>query len=97
VSVLFIIDSAEASMAFKLAFDMAYKGDQIHFIFLGKGCNHITSISLIKSLKFATGLHCLKSNLEHISSKNKNQLVNWIDYFGFVELIEKCDTIISWH
>lgn len=98
MSVLFVIGRfQESGTAFRLAEEMAQNGHAIHFLFTGEGCRHAADRESMRSIDFAKGAHCLKSDCEAEDLLDKiADGVKTIDYDGWVRLIEDCGKIVSW-
>jgi len=99
MSVLFVIGRfQESGTAFRLAEKMARDGHVIHFLFTGKGCRHAADRESMKSIDYAEGVHCLRSDCEAEGLLDKiADGVETIDYDGWVGLIEDCGKIVSWN
>jgi len=98
MSVLFVVGRfQEARTAFRLAEEMARDGGKIYFMFTGKGCLHATDGELMKSLEYAEGIHCLKSDCEKEGILDKMvEGVKPSDYHVWIGLVEECEKIVSW-
>ena len=68
----------------------ALLGNEINFLFIGEGSKLIDNYQFVDSISFAR-LFVLKDD-----SKNSIKGVESVDYYGWIKLIEFCDTIINW-
>ena len=98
MSVLFVIGRfQEGGTAFRLAEKMASDGHVIHFLFTGKDRRHATDEELTKSLDYAEGIYCIRSDCEAEGLLDEiADGVETIEYDGWVGLIEDCGKIVSW-
>jgi sulfur relay protein TusB/DsrH len=98
MSVLFVLGRfQENATAFRLAEEMARDGAKIDILFTRKGCLHATERELVRSLEYADGIHCLKSDCEAEGILDKiADGVRLTDYDGWVRLLEDCGKIVSW-
>ena len=93
---LFVVGAhLEAETAFELARKMFDGGCDVFFLFVGEGCRHALDEPLMRSLSFAAGVYCLDRDLGR--NENRDDVsFEVVDYTGWVELIESCDTLFSW-
>ena len=93
---LFVVGShLGAETAFELARKMFDGGYDVFFLFVGEGCRYALDEPLLRSLSFAADVYCLDRDLD----RNENcddRSFEVVDYTGWVELIERCDTLLSW-
>lgn len=98
MSVLFVVSRLQkTSTVFDTAARMAEKGHEILFLFTRDGCQHVTDPELVGSMTYAKGLHCLEQDCA--SEELRRRLVRGvkpITYSDWVELLEQCDTVVSW-
>jgi len=94
--VLFVVGAhLEAETAFKLATKMFDDGNDIFFLFVGERCRYALDEPLMRSLSFAAGVYCLDRDLDRNENRDEGSF-KLVDYTGWVELIESCDTLFSW-
>jgi hypothetical protein len=65
-------------------------GNEINFLFIGKGSRLIDNHQFVDSISFAR-LFVLKDNC-----KNPVKGLEFVDYDGWIKLLEICDTTINW-
>jgi hypothetical protein len=93
---LFVVGAhLEAETAFKLATKMFDDGNDVFFLFVGERCRYALDEPLMRSLFFAAGIYCLDRDLDRNENCDGGSC-EVVDYTGWVELIESCDTLFSW-
>lgn len=95
--VLFVIlRFQEMSTVFDAAERMAEKGHEVQFLFVHDGCRHVVDPELVGSMSYAEGVYCMEK--DHVSEglQDRSVGVRWVDYSGWVGLLERCDRVVSW-
>ena len=93
---LFVVGAyGKAETAFKLASKMFDGGCDVFFLFVGEGCRYALDEALVRSLSFAAGVYCLDRDLDRNENCDDCSF-EVVDYTGWVELIERCNTLFSW-
>ena len=66
------------------------QGEEVHVIFVQGGVGNAADEKLVRRMSFARSLSCLDEDAEIVEG------VERMDYIGWVQLIEKCEKIVSW-
>jgi hypothetical protein len=90
VDTVMLIRRAHAETAFDLAQKMNMDGSEIHIVFSGKGTHYLSREETLRQLSFAD-LYSFETEFD--SPINEIRAIN---YFEFVELLEKCERTFTW-
>ena len=66
------------------------QGEEVHVIFVQGGVGNAADEKLVRRMSFARSLSCLDDDAEVVDG------VKWVDFLGWVRLIEECEKVVSW-
>ena len=96
--VLFVVVGLQkTATVFRMAERMARDGQHIVFLFTGDSRRHAEDPELMKSLRFTKGVYVLKGDGGSRAHRSDlPEVVEAVDYDGWVGLLEACDRVVSW-
>jgi sulfur transfer complex TusBCD TusB component (DsrH family) len=95
--VLFVIlGFQKVSTVFDAAERMAEREHEVQFLFVHDGCRHVVDPELMGSMSYAEGVYCMEKDYVSEGLHDRSVGVMWVDYSGWVELLEQCDRLVSW-
>jgi hypothetical protein len=87
---LVIISQAESETAIRIAEKLDRKGEEIVFLFMGKGIHYLDRLEILERISFAD---IYTFAMEYTSS---NIEIKAIDYDDFVDILEVTERTFSW-
>jgi len=90
VETLVLLSRAHGETVFKVARGLAERGEEVHIVFTGRGTHYVWKGDVLKRLKFAR-LYTFEAEFD-----SPNPRVEALSYQGFVELLERCERVVSW-